>query len=102
MNERETDLVVGEDGAAGLEEVAVDERHDVHVVLRAHRRRHDRCAQEEGRYKATWEREFKLPRRKAGPPNHLNDDTFAAHTRNIDGQRREVPFVGTWGEGAGG
>ena len=51
--DRERDLVVGEDGAAGLEQVAVDERHDVHVVLRAHRRRHDRCAQEEGRYQAT-------------------------------------------------
>ena len=27
----------------------------------------------EGRYKAAWEREFKLPRREAGPPNHLDD-----------------------------
>mmetsp|Transcript_52654 Transcript_52654/g.124619 ORF Transcript_52654/g.124619 Transcript_52654/m.124619 type:complete len:354 (-) Transcript_52654:286-1347(-) len=35
-------LVVGEDGAARLEEVAVDERHDVHVVLRPDRRGHDR------------------------------------------------------------
>ena len=28
----------------------------------------------EGRYKATWEREFKLPWREAGPPNHLDDE----------------------------
>ena len=27
----------------------------------------------EGRCKATWKREFKLPWREAGPPNHLND-----------------------------
>ena len=26
-----------------------------------------------GRCKATWKREFKLPWREAGPPNHLND-----------------------------
>jgi len=26
-----------------------------------------------GRYKATWKMEFKLPWRKAGPPNHLDD-----------------------------
>ena len=26
----------------------------------------------EGRCKATWEREFKLPWREAGPPNHLD------------------------------
>ena len=26
--------------------------------------------EEEGRYKATWKREFKLPLREAGPPNH--------------------------------
>ena len=25
------------------------------------------------RYKATWKREFKLPWREAGPPNHLDD-----------------------------
>ena len=28
---------------------------------------------QEGRYKATWKREFKLPWREAGPPNHLDD-----------------------------
>ena len=34
----------------------------------------DLCLEpQEGRYKATWEREFKLPWRKAGPPNHLDD-----------------------------
>ena len=27
----------------------------------------------EGRCKATWQREFKLPWREAGPPNYLND-----------------------------
>jgi len=27
----------------------------------------------EGRCKATWEREFKLPWREAGPPNHHED-----------------------------
>jgi len=27
----------------------------------------------EGRNKATWKREFKLPWREASPPNHLND-----------------------------
>jgi len=27
----------------------------------------------EGRYKATWKREFKLPWREAGPPKHLDD-----------------------------
>ena len=27
-----------------------------------------------GRYKATWEREFKLPWREAGPPNHHDDE----------------------------
>ena len=26
-----------------------------------------------GRCKATWKREFKLPWREAGPPNHLDD-----------------------------
>ena len=26
-----------------------------------------------GRYKATWKREFKLPWREAGPPNHHDD-----------------------------
>ena len=29
--------------------------------------------QQEGRCKATWKREFKLPWRKAGPPNHHDD-----------------------------
>ena len=28
----------------------------------------------EGRYKATWKREFKLPRREAGPPYHHDDE----------------------------
>ena len=28
---------------------------------------------QEGRYQATWKREFKLPWREAGPPNYLND-----------------------------
>ena len=28
---------------------------------------------QEGRYKATWKRGFKLPWREAGPPNHLDD-----------------------------
>jgi len=28
---------------------------------------------QEGRCKATWKREFKLPWREAGPPNHHND-----------------------------
>ena len=28
----------------------------------------------EGRYKATWKREFKLPWREAGPPNHHDDE----------------------------
>ena len=28
---------------------------------------------EEGRCQATWKREFKLPWREAGPPNHLDD-----------------------------
>ena len=33
-----------------------------------------RVAQDlQGRCKATWKREFKLPWREAGPPNHLND-----------------------------
>jgi len=27
----------------------------------------------EGRYKATWKGEFKLPWREAGPTNHLDD-----------------------------
>ena len=27
----------------------------------------------EGRCKATWKREIKLPWREAGPPNHLDD-----------------------------
>ena len=27
----------------------------------------------EGIHKATWKREFKVPWRKAGPPNHLDD-----------------------------
>ena len=27
----------------------------------------------QGRYMATWKREFKLPWRKAGPPNHHDD-----------------------------
>jgi len=27
----------------------------------------------EGRYKATWKREFNLPWREAGPPNHHDD-----------------------------
>jgi len=27
----------------------------------------------EGRCKATWKREFKIPCRQAGPPNHLTD-----------------------------
>ena len=27
----------------------------------------------EGRCEATWKREFKLPGREAGPPNHLDD-----------------------------
>ena len=26
-----------------------------------------------GRCKATWKREFKIPRREAGPPNHHDD-----------------------------
>ena len=30
-----------------------------------------RC--KEGRWEATWNREFKLPWREAGPPNHLDD-----------------------------
>jgi len=29
---------------------------------------------EEGRCKATWKREFKLPWREAGPPNHHKDE----------------------------
>ena len=29
---------------------------------------------QDGRYKATWKREFKLPWREAGPPNHLEDE----------------------------
>ena len=29
--------------------------------------------EKEGTYKATWKRDFKLPWREAGPPNHLND-----------------------------
>jgi len=33
----------------------------------------DLPAREEGRYKATWKREFKLPWSEAGPPNHLDD-----------------------------
>ena len=28
---------------------------------------------QEGSCKATWKREFKLPWREAGPPNHHND-----------------------------
>ena len=28
---------------------------------------------QEGRYKATWKREFKFPWHKASPPNHLDD-----------------------------
>ena len=28
---------------------------------------------QEGRYKATWKREFKHPLREAGPPNHHDD-----------------------------
>jgi hypothetical protein len=28
---------------------------------------------EDGGYKATWRRQFKLPWREAGPPNHLDD-----------------------------
>jgi len=27
----------------------------------------------QGRYEATWKREFKLPWREADPPNHLDD-----------------------------
>ena len=30
----------------------------------------------EGRYKATWKREFKLPWRAAGQPNHLDDKVY--------------------------
>ena len=30
-------------------------------------------AEGEGRYKATWKMEFKLPWREAGPPNDLDD-----------------------------
>jgi len=33
----------------------------------------------EGRCKATWKREFKLPWRKAGPPNHLDDKMDSDH-----------------------
>ena len=29
---------------------------------------------EEGRYKATWKREFKRPWRETGPPNHHHDE----------------------------
>ena len=29
----------------------------------------------EGRCEATWKREFQLPWREAGPPNHLDDET---------------------------
>jgi len=28
---------------------------------------------QEGRYKATWKKEFKIPWREAGPPDHLDD-----------------------------
>jgi len=37
------------------------------------RRHHVLRPCEEGRCKATWKREFKLPWREAGPPNHLDD-----------------------------
>ena len=39
------------------------------VEVRAHPRRHpaDERLHEEGRYKAAWKTEFKLPWRKAGP-----------------------------------
>ena len=33
----------------------------------------------EGRYKATWKREFKLPWRQAGPPNHLDNKVDSDH-----------------------
>ena len=32
-----------------------------------------------GGCKATWKREFKLPRREAGPPNHLDDEVDSDH-----------------------
>ena len=36
-----------------------------------------------GRYKATWKREFKIPWREAGPPNHL-DDKVDSDQRVVD------------------
>ena len=32
---------------------------------------------QKGRCKATWKREFKLPWREAGPPNHVDDKVDA-------------------------
>jgi len=42
-------------------------RHRSHEVER------EMCFSWEVRYKASWKREFNLPWREAGPPNHLDD-----------------------------
>ena len=44
-------------------EINVNFIYGMYVLLRG----------QEGRYKATWKRKFKLPWREAGPPNDLDD-----------------------------
>ena len=55
-------------------------------------------AHSEGRYKATWKREFKLPWREAGPPNHLDDEVDS----NQQVVNKEISLFGAERRGAGG
>ena len=41
----------------------------------------------EGRCKATWKRESKLPWREAGPPNHHDDKVDVGDAREMPTQR---------------
>jgi len=49
---------------------------------------------QEGRCKSTWKREFKLPWREAGPPNH-HDDTVDSEQQVVN---KELSLFGklTW------
>ena len=53
-------------------EVAGGEVLPLEEPARAHRERRQ-LSLLEGRCKATWNREFELPWREAGPPNHHDD-----------------------------
>jgi len=44
--------------------------------------------QVQGRCKATWTREFKLPWREAGPPNHHDDNVRVGGVQRGDGRGR--------------